>query len=54
MTRTLKLGVAALLGVATLAPTVASAQYYGAPPPPYYGARHGRREGRHAQQGGNT
>lgn len=39
MTRTLKLGVAALLGVATLAPTVASAQYYGAPPPPYYGAR---------------
>jgi hypothetical protein len=35
VSRALKLGVAALLGVATLAPTLASAQYYGAP----YGER---------------
>jgi hypothetical protein len=36
VSRTLRLGVAALIGVATLAPNMASAQSYGAP---YYGDR---------------
>jgi uncharacterized protein YcfJ len=40
LNRTLKLAAAALIGAATLAPNVASAQYYGAPPPAYYGGSH--------------